>query len=169
MNSVKVLVAAGKACASYGACAAPLCPLDNPASLAVAVWYPDEAICCRQKQHTHWKTMQKRIAKRTTDHKRGYFTVAMLEALQAVNRNICGVNPDRVDTAAGEAVWAGKKRRSPPGTKAPTEAQLRARANFAFKRRKASLSSGQNTSTGLCDPGLMAVVDLPVAAIESPQ
>jgi len=123
-------------CQSFGHCDAPLCPLDAT-SLVHGTWFPDEVICVREGCRERWIDMQKRIAKKTRERGRGYFTVAMLEALAAVGRAITGVDPNCKDAPAAEAAWCARKRR--PGY-SPEERERRRTAAIAMhERRKSTL------------------------------
>src|SRR5512136_77185 len=99
-------------CPSFGSCQAPLCPLDAQ-SIQHGIWFADEAICCKCHQSERWIAIQRRIAKRTQDRARGYFTVAMLDALGVAGRAITGLDPNVRDGGTSEKAWVGRKGRKP--------------------------------------------------------
>lgn len=87
-------------CKHYDNCAAPICPMDEDS--LTGIWYPDEEICqSRQFATLDWIRKQKLIARKhgSVD---GFFSVAMLQALERVNKGITGANPDEPDS---EAKW----------------------------------------------------------------
>lgn len=130
------------ACPQYPSCSAPICPCDA-ASIQYGVWYVGEEVCTRRGPKPGWVGIQRRIAKRARDRTTCY-SVAMLDAIGAVTRATCGLDPDLDDWAAAEAAWCAKRRRAQ--SKPPTDAQLRARSDFALRRQKAELATGQETS-----------------------
>ena len=83
---------------------APLCPIREN-SVSHGIWYPKEAICRGKRfQDLPWIKNQIRIANLglTTDD--GYFTVRMLNSLQATdfNKNLKGADPNCPDA---EYTW----------------------------------------------------------------
>lgn len=81
-------------CKLFEECEALLCPLDEN-SKKHGFWYADEDICrARKFQGLPWVKKQKRIAKLGLTCDDGFFTVEMLEAIQAVTRNLKGADPD---------------------------------------------------------------------------
>ena len=83
---------------------APLCPMRQD-SVSHGIWYPTEAICRGKKfKDLPWIKNQLRIANigLTTDD--GYFTVRMLNSLQAtdLNKNLKGADPNCIEA---ESEW----------------------------------------------------------------
>lgn len=79
-------------CPSYPDCSAPLCPLDTQ-SINKSIWYNDEPICCRRNP-PHWIKTQIKIKKAKAPNNR-YFTLAMLKAVNRVQKGISGISPDQ--------------------------------------------------------------------------
>ncbi len=158
MSKQETTVTGLKTCPSFGRCSAPLCPLDA-GSLAGGIWFPDEPICCAQGRGERWIGIQKRIAKKTNDRRRGYFTVEMLSVVAAVGRAIRGISPD-TGSAEAEARWIAGKRRPERVRRPPTENQLRARAEFSKNAvliaRKGSIRTAENMSASGHDIPVLA-------------
>ena len=87
-------------CRLFEDCEAPLCPLDKDC-LEHRLWYPDEEICrARKFQSLPWLRKQKKIAKLGLTVDDGFFTVRMLNSIQAITKGIKGANPDDWNSAA---------------------------------------------------------------------
>ena len=123
------------ACSRYGECTAQLCPL-AAGSLAAGRWFPDEEVCASPPRPLpRWMKMQRLVAARTGgDFARGYFTHAMLEAMDQVRPSVQGIDPDadRCVQEARLADWLRARRRRPRQVLSPE-----ARARLAEKGRTA--------------------------------
>ena len=83
---------------------APLCPLRED-SVSYGVWYPNEAVCQAERfQHLPWIKNQMRIANLGLTIDDGYFTVRMLNSLQAtaLTKRLKGADPNCPDA---EPTW----------------------------------------------------------------
>ena len=96
-------------CPSYDGCDAPLCPLDAQ-SLAHGTWFPDEEICGAHGQRTRWITMQRSIARKTTDRRRGFFTVGMLSSMWKALPGVRGIDPNSPHAEEDERTWIAGRR-----------------------------------------------------------
>lgn len=94
-------------CTMYEDCEAPLCPA-QPGSIEHGLWYTDEAICrARRFQRLPWIRKLKRIAKLGLAVDDGFFTMGMLEAIQAITKSLKGADPDDWDS---EQKWLKQRK-----------------------------------------------------------
>ncbi|HAK94945.1 MAG TPA: hypothetical protein DCM87_08060 [Planctomycetes bacterium] len=78
--------------------------------------------------------IQERIQRRTRDAGRGYFTVAMLEAVAIVGRAMRGLDVDGNNATEAEEAWIARKRR--PGISQAERDRRRQRVIAAGLGRK---------------------------------
>ena len=83
-------------CNRFETCSVPICPLDHPEK---HTWYPFEDICNSAKHgsYTKWIAKQRKIAKKTGKSRdTGYFTLAMLNTMSLTQKQLKGIDPDKV-------------------------------------------------------------------------
>jgi len=114
---------------------APICPLQQE-SVAHGIWYANEPICrCKKFQDLSWIKKQKKIASLKLAEDDGYFTVSMLNSLQAtaITREIKGADPSYLNA---ESKWLNQG--------------VRKQAPAPQKRRQAKASSREDLQPQLC-------------------
>ncbi len=79
-------------CPSYQKCSAPICPLDST-TIDKAIWFPSEDIC-HIRNTLQWVKTQRKISKVKAPTDR-YFTLAMLESINRVQKGISGISPEQ--------------------------------------------------------------------------
>jgi hypothetical protein len=123
---------------------APLCPM-RQTTVEHGRWYADEQICkARKFQNLPWIRKQKRIAGLGLTVDDGFFTVRMLNSIQAtaITKNLKGADPDYL---ISELNWLEQR------------AEKRASAEQKTRSRKAAPSKVSVRAVSLQDPYLWIV------------
>lgn len=136
-----------KDCRRFNDCEAPLCPLDET-SLRAGIWYSNEQICKSHKFASFgWIKRQKKIARLRLAANAGFFTVAMLNSIRAITKNLKGADPANFES---EAKWFKQRGRQGSKNQGDCKANQNQKGGVPIAKKKNNLvHAGKNHSAGI--------------------